>query len=260
MFGAIAGDVIGAPYEWNRVKHKEFPLFSAKTTFTDDTVLTVAIATAILDGRDYGDVMREFGSRHPHRGYGGFFRKWLFDADMGAYNSFGNGSAMRVSPAGFAATTREEALALATASAECTHNHPEGVKGAQATSLAIFLARGGADKDTIRDSIAKDFGYDLARTLEEIRPVYSFNETCQATVPEAIISFLEADDFEDAIRNAISLGGDSDTLACIAGGIADAFYGGVPTDIRVEIEKYLPDEFLEVIGRFEARFPRAVNS
>ncbi len=260
MFGAIAGDVIGAPYEWNRVKHKEFPLFCRQTTFTDDTVLTVAVAKAILDGRCYAEVMRELGSRHPHRGYGGFFREWLLDADMGPYNSFGNGAAMRVSPAGFAAAGRQEALALAEASAECTHNHPEGIKGAQSTSLAIFLARGGAGKDAIRDAIANEFGYDLARTLEEIRPVYSFNETCQATVPEAIISFLEADDFEDAIRNAISLGGDADTLASIAGGIADAFYGGVPGDIRAGVEKHLPDEFLEVIERFEARFPRTIPS
>jgi ADP-ribosylglycohydrolase len=259
VFGGIAGDVIGSPYEWFRVKHKDFELFSTMTTYTDDSVLTIAVAAAILQERDYGEVIREWGVRYPDAGYGGFFSQWLDDTTMGPYNSFGNGSAMRVGPVGFAARSEAEALEEAKRSAECTHNHPEGIKGAQATALAIYLARTGASKEAIRGRIAVDFDYDLSRTVDEIRPSYHFNETCQATVPEAITCFLDGNDVEDTIRNAVSLGGDSDTLACIAGSIADAFYGGVPRDLRAAVERYLPDEFLHVIAAFEERYPRSVS-
>lgn len=255
MLGGIVGDIIGAPYEWFRITHKDFPLFSERSMFTDDSVLTVAVASALLEGRDYGEVIREFGSRYPNRGYGGFFSQWLATPGMGPYNSFGNGSAMRVGPVGFAAATEQEALDEARKSAECTHNHPEGVKGAQAAALTVFLARHGTPKDAIREHITKTFDYDLSRTVDQIRPEYGFNETCQATVPEAIQCFLEGRDFEDTVRNAVSLGGDSDTLACIAGSIADAYYG-VPVNIREQAESLLPDEFLEIIAAFDERFPR----
>jgi ADP-ribosylglycohydrolase len=255
LLGGIAGDIIGAPYEWFRIKHKGFPLFSEMSMFTDDSVLTVAVASALLEGRDYGEVIREFGNRYPNRGYGGFFSQWLATPGMGPYNSFGNGAAMRVGPVGFAVASEQEAFDEAKKSAECTHDHPEGVKGAQATALCVYLARGGTPKDEIRDRIERTFGYDLTRTLDDIRPTYGFNETCQATVPEAIQCFLEGHDFEDTVRNAISLGGDSDTLACISGSIADAYYG-VPQSIRERIERYLPDEFLDIIAEFEERYPR----
>lgn len=259
MFGGIAGDVIGSPYEWFRIKEKDFPLFTELTAFTDDSVLTIAVAAAILQGGDYAESIRYWGNRYPDRGYGGFFARWLSDPTMGPYNSFGNGSAMRVGAVGFAAESEHEALVEARLSAECTHDHPEGVRGAQATALAIFLARTGASKDDIRARVAQEFDYDLSRTLSDIRPAYSFNETCQGTVPEAIICFLEGEDVEDTIRNAVSLGGDADTLACIAGSVADAFYGGVPSALRARVEGYLPEEFLQVIAAFEERFPRRAS-
>jgi ADP-ribosylglycohydrolase len=259
MLGGIAGDIIGSPYEWFRIKQKDFPLFIDTSSFTDDSVLSMAVAQAILDGRDYGETIRAWGTRYPHRGYGGFFLRWLAEPGMGPYNSFGNGSAMRVGPVGFAAASEQEALEEAQRSAECTHDHPEGIKGAQAVALAVYLARTGADKDTIRGRITETFDYDLKRTVDQIRPSYGFNETCQGTVPEAIVAFLEGVDFEDTIRCAISLGGDSDTLACIAGSIADAYYGGVPAEIRERVEKRLPEEFLEVIERFEKRYPREAS-
>ena len=259
MLGGIAGDIIGAPYEWDRIKHKEFPLFGPLSKFTDESVLTIAVADAILEGRYFGEAIRDWGTRYPGRGYGGRFAVWLETPGMGPYNSYGNGSAMRVGAAGFAAQSEAEALQLARRSAECTHNHPEGVKGAQATALSVYLARTGAGKEDIRKRVAEGFDYDMARTVEEIRPDYTFNEICQVTVPEAIICFLEADDFEDTIRNAVSLGGDSDTLACISGFIADAYYGGVPDEIRETVEAMLPDEFLGVIERFERRFPRGAT-
>jgi ADP-ribosylglycohydrolase len=255
LLGAIAGDIIGAPYEWFRIKQKDFPLFTELSTFTDDSVLTVAVASALLEGRDYGDALREFGNRYPNRGYGGFFSQWLATPGMGPYNSFGNGAAMRVAPVGLAAATEREALDEARKTAVCTHDHPEGVKGAQATALCVYLARNGTPKHEIRDRIETTFGYSLARTLDDIRPEYSFNETCQATVPEAIQCFLEGRDFEDTVRNAISLGGDSDTLACISGAVAEAYWG-VPQSISERVESLLPDEFLDIIAEFNERFPR----
>ena len=254
MIGAIAGDIIGSIYEHDQIKTKDFPLFDARCVFTDDTVMTIAVADAILSQGSYLESVRRLGIRYPDAGYGGFFIKWLHSHDPKPYHSWGNGSAMRVSPVGFAFTTSEEILTHAKATADISHNHPEGVKGAQATALAVFLARTGSDKESIRSCISSQFGYDLDRTVNDIRPSYSFDVSCQGTVPEAIIAFLDSDSYEDTVRNAISLGGDSDTLACIAGGIAEAFYGGVPDVIRAKVRKTLPPELWSVIEEFCAQY------
>jgi ADP-ribosylglycohydrolase len=254
MFGAIAGDVIGSAYEYAGLKNPDFPLFESRTTFTDDTVLTVAVAFALLGNRDYGTALREFGRRYPDRGYGAHFSLWLASSQAGPYKSWGNGSAMRVGPVGFAARTEGEALTEARRSAAVTHNHPEGIKGAQATALAIFLARSGKSKEEIREAIASRFDYGLSKTAEAIRPAYTYDVSCQGSVPESIICFLDSEDWESCVRNAVSLGGDADTMACIAGGIAHAYHGSVPRTIRERIEKLLPDEFLEIIREFEKRF------
>jgi ADP-ribosylglycohydrolase len=250
MIGAIAGDIIGSVYEHRQIKTKDFALFHPRCGFTDDTVLTVAIANAILSGEPYVDSVRRIGRRYPGAGYGGAFIHWLHSPDAGPYNSWGNGSAMRVSPVGFAFTTEKEVLSQAKATAEITHNHPEGVKGAQATALAVFLARTGNDKEFIRSRIASQFDYDLDRTVEDIRPTYSFDVSCQGTVPEAIVAFLDSRSYEDAVRNAISLGGDSDTLACITGGIAEAFYGGVPQEVRDKVRELLTPDLWSVTEAF----------
>ncbi|GAA6750395.1 ADP-ribosylglycohydrolase family protein [Thermus antranikianii] len=254
MLGAIAGDIIGSVYEQKPIKTKDFPLFQPGSRYTDDTVLTVAIARAILRKTPYGEEMRRWGRRYPHAGYGPGFRAWLFSHDPRPYGSFGNGSAMRVSPVGFAFQTEEEVLREARAAAEVTHNHPEGIKGAQAVALAVFLARTGWEKEAIRLRIQSLFGYDLSRPLEEIRPAYAFDGTCQGTVPQAIRAFLESTSYEDAIRNAVSLGGDSDTLASIAGGIAEAYYGGVPELIRDKVKRVLPPDLWAVVEEFYQRF------
>jgi ADP-ribosylglycohydrolase len=254
MIGAIAGDIIGSVYEDRPIKTKDFPLFSAGSTFTDDTVLTVAVADAILSGSPYVESVREIGRRYPGAGYGGTFIRWLLSDDPRPYNSWGNGAAMRVSPVGFAFSTEEEVLRQARLTAEITHNHPEGVKGAAATALAVFLARTGHDKQAIRDRMVNLFGYDLDRTVDEIRPSYSFDVSCQGTVPEAIIAFLDSDSYEDAVRNAVSLGGDSDTLACITGGMAEAFYGNVPDEIRAAVEGILPPELRDVTKLFYEKY------
>ncbi|ROQ92197.1 ADP-ribosylglycohydrolase family protein [Desulfosoma caldarium] len=250
MIGAIAGDIIGSVYEHRRIKTKDFPLFDPRCHFTDDTVLTVAIANAILSREPYVDSVRRIARKYPHAGYGGSFMRWLNSPDAGPYSSWGNGSAMRVSPVGFAFTTEHEVLTEAKATAEMTHNHPEGVKGAQATALAVFLARTGSSKESIRSRIASLFEYDLDRTVEDIRPTYSFDVSCQGTVPEAIIAFLDSTSYEDAVRNAISLGGDSDTLGCVTGGIAEAFYGGVPHHIRAKVKELLTPDLWSVTEAF----------
>ncbi len=254
MLGAIAGDIVGSVYEAHSIKTKDFPLFDDRCAFTDDTVLTVAIADAVLSGASYADTVRRTGRRFPDAGYGGSFIRWLWADDPRPYNSWGNGAAMRVSPVGFAFSTEEEVLRQARLSAAITHNHPEGVKGAQATALAVFLARTGHDKQTIRRRLETDFGYDLNRTVDGIRPSYSFDVSCQGTVPEAVIAFLDATDYEDTIRNAVSLGGDSDTLACIAGGMAEAFYGGVPDVIARKAKAFLPPDLAAVTEEFYARY------
>lgn len=250
MIGAIAGDIIGSVYEFNNIKTKAFPLFSPLSRFTDDAVLTVAVANAIISGLPYVDSIRTFGRAYPNAGYGSSFKTWLFSENTAPYNSFGNGAAMRVSPVGFAFNSIDEVLKEAKLSAEITHNHPEGIKGAQATALAIYLARKGADRDIIKKEIHDRFGYNLDRSVDEIRVNYTFDISCQGTVPEAIISFLESKSYEDAIRNAISLGGDSDTLACITGGIAEAFYGSVPEDILNKVEEILSPELIRHVKTF----------
>jgi ADP-ribosylglycohydrolase len=250
MIGAIAGDIVGSVYEHNPVKTKDFPLFNSQCRFTDDTVLTVAVAEAILSGRSYKESIIRIGRNYPFAGYGGLFIQWLSSDDPQPYNSWGNGSAMRVSPVGFAFTTEEEVLDQAKKAAEITHNHSEGIKGAQATALAIFLSRTGHDREGIRSRISETFGYNMDRSVDDIRPGYTFDISCQGTVPEAIIAFLDSTSYEDAVRNAISLGGDSDTLACITGGIAEAFYHEVPDFIKTEVRKILTPELLRITEAF----------
>lgn len=254
MIGAIAGDIIGSVYESRPIKTKDFPLFNAQCRFTDDTVLTVAIADAILSGIPYVDSVRKIGRRHPGAGYGGSFYRWLFTEDAKAYNSWGNGSAMRVSPVGFAFSSEDEVLRQARLTAEITHNHPEGIKGAAATALAVFLARSGSGKDAIKKRITDLFDYDLNLSIDDIRPFYGFDVSCQGTVPQAIIAFLDSNSYEDAVRNAISLGGDSDTLACITGGIAQAFYRSIPGEVSVKVRELLTPDLLEITDAFSVRF------
>lgn len=253
MIGAIAGDVIGSIYEHYPIKAKDFPLFDWRCRFTDDTVLTVAVADVLLNGGDYAERFREYYWRYPYAVYGGGFDQWARSSEADAYNSFGNGSAMRVSPVGFAFDRIEDVRAEAVRSAVVTHNHPEGVKGAEATASAVFLARQKTDRNEIRLYIEREFGYDLSKSPDEIRPEYRFDVTCQGTVPAAISSFLHAEDFEDAVRNAVSLGGDSDTLACIAGAIAGAYFG-VPNFIEQEVRSRLDAGLRSITARFVSRF------
>jgi len=250
MIGAIAGDIIGSVYEQNQIKTKDFPLFHPQCRFTDDTVLTIAVADAILTGRPYEQSVREIGQRYPRAGYGGTFIGWLHSDHPQPYNSWGNGSAMRVSPVGFACSTADEVLIEAEKTAQFSHNHPEGIKGAQATALAVFLARTGYTRDEIRGQISQRFGYNMDRTVDDIRPTYSFDVSCQGTVPEAIIAFLDSTSYEDAVRNAVSLGGDSDTLACITGGIAEAFYQDIPVGIRAKVKELLTPHLLGITEAF----------
>jgi ADP-ribosylglycohydrolase len=254
MLGAIAGDIIGSVYEHRPIKTKDFPLFGVSSRFTDDTVLTIAVAVAILDDLDYRETLKTHTRKYPNAGYGGYFLRWAFSEQEEPYNSWGNGSAMRVSPVGYAFDSTERVLEEAERSAAVTHNHPEGVKGAQATALAVHLARMSVPKDEIRSQLQEQFDYDLNQHIELIRPGYLFDVSCQGSVPQALIAFFDSNDFEDAIRNAVSLGGDSDTIACIAGGVAGAYYGGVPRNIREQVFARLPGEFIQVIERFEAKF------
>jgi ADP-ribosylglycohydrolase len=237
MLGAIAGDIIGSVYEARPVKTINFELFPSGARFTDDTVLTLATAEALLGDGDYAGAYRRYGRAFPNAGYGGSFFAWLFSEHAGPYHSWGNGAAMRVSPVGFALDTVEDVLTEAAKSAAVTHDHPEGIKGAQATALAVFLARSGESKAKIRSEIQGRFGYDLERSIDAVRPKYGFDVSCQGSVPESLIAFLESTDFESAVRNAVSLGGDADTMACIAGGIAQAFYGAVPKQIADAVRK-----------------------
>jgi len=250
MIGAIAGDIIGSVYEHHPIKTKDFPLFHPRCQFTDDTVLTIAIAKAILGDRNYLKAVRELGRNYPFAGYGGTFIRWLHSNEPKPYNSWGNGSAMRVSPVGFAFETVDSVLQEAARTAQISHNHPEGVKGAQATALAVFLARSTRDKTLIRREVVDRFGYDLDRTIDDIRPSYRFDVSCQGTVPQAIIAFLDSNSYEDAVRNAISLGGDSDTLACIAGGIAEAYYGFIAAPILDKVKECLTAELWEITLQF----------
>ncbi len=256
MYGAILGDMIGAPYEFDKGgKTKDFPLFSKGSQFTDDTVMTIAVAEALLDTMGQPDEvvkdavvrsMQKWGNKYPHTGYGGRFRGWLRSHNPKPYGSYGNGSAMRVSAAGWIANDLETTRKIARWTAEVTHNHPEGIKGAEAIASAIFLARSFKTKDEIKDYIIREFGYDLSRTCDKIRPHYKFDVSCQGSVPEAIIAFLEGTDFEDVIRNAVSLGGDSDTIAAMAGSIAEAFYG-VPDELADECMLKLTDDIVNIV-------------
>ena len=260
MIGAIIGDIVGSRFEWDNIKTKEFDFFTPDCFFTDDSVMTLAVAQAILNcggdldalERETVACMRELGRRYPNAGYGGRFAMWLISINPKPYHSYGNGSAMRVSPCGFAAKTMEEAIALADAVTKVTHNHPEGMKGAEATAAAIFLARSGASMQEIRAHIEQNY-YKIDFTLDEIRPTYTFDVSCQGSVPQALEAFFESTDFEDAIRNAISIGGDSDTIAAITGGIAEAYYG-VPEHIREQALQYLDDRQKEILIAFEAKF------
>ncbi|MDP2695797.1 MAG: ADP-ribosylglycohydrolase family protein [bacterium] len=250
MLGAIAGDIIGSSYEWSPIKTKNFELFSKDSDFTDDTVLTIATADALLNGKSYLEVYKKYPDEFYNRGYGDNFAKWASSEQAEPYNSFGNGSAMRVSPIGWFFDDVDKVLEEAKKSAEATHNHPEGVKGAQAVALAILLARKDIDKVAIKKEIQKRFQYDLNRTLEEIRPIYKFDVTCQGSVPEALIAFLESIDYEDSVRNAVSLGGDSDTQACIAGSVAEAYYGTIPDFIVYEALKRLDTKLSQILRKF----------
>lgn len=261
MLGAIAGDIAGSTYEWNKVGDPKFRLFPAAAKFTDDSVLTIAVADAILRNRegatpDYGVFIHSYGRKWKGMGYGAMFQQWLASPHPKPYNSFGNGSAMRVSPVAWAYDDEPTVLEQASHSAEVTHNHAEGIKGAQSVALAILLARKGEGKEAIRARIEHDFDYDLQRSVEQIRPVYSFDETCQGSVPEAIIAFIDSSDFESAVRNGIWLGGDADTQACISGSIAEAFYGGVPSAIASEVRKRVDVELLTVVDEFIAKFQK----
>lgn len=262
MYGAILGDIIGSPYEFDMGnKSKAFPLFSERSTFTDDTVMTLAVGWAFLDAQPNADIawirhrlissMQQYGKDFPHAGYGSMFRRWLRERDPQPYNSYGNGSAMRVSSVGWLYNDLKTVRSMARLSAEVSHNHPEGIKGAEATASAIFLARTGKSKAEIRAYVEEAFGYDLSRTCDQIRPNYHHIESCQETVPQAITAFLEGESFEDVIRTAVSLGGDCDTLTCIAGAIAEAFYG-VPEELKEECRNRLPEQLLEVLLSFDA--------
>lgn len=257
IIGAIAGDIIGSTREFNSIKTKEFKLFTQKSTFTDDTVMTLAIAKWLCEDKSSKDVLiknvKYFGNRYPNAGYGGMFRKWLAQESPESYGSWANGSAMRVSPCAWVAESLEEAQKLAELSAVITHDHPEGIKGALATSDAIYLARAGAKKDEIKDHVEVRYGYDLDRTVDEIRPTYKFDVSCAGSVPESIICFLDADDFEDTIRNAVSLGGDADTQATIAGSIASAYWD-VDKNIAYKSIHRLDYFLLNAFIEFEEKF------
>ena len=264
MLGAIIGDIVGSRFEFAKpdIKSKQFAFYHHKCRPTDDSIMTLAIANAILSCGDYGNYsklaqqavlyMRDMGRRYPKAGYGGRFRTWLHESDPKPYGSLGNGAAMRVSPCAHAAGTLEEAISLSKTVTEVTHNHEEGIKGAEATTVAIFMALHGGSKEEIKAMIEKKY-YKLDFTLDQIRPTFKFDETCQGTVPQSIVAFLESTDFEDAIRNAISIGGDSDTLAAITGSIAEAYYG-IPADIRHQAFHYLRRTQIDIVDRFEAKY------
>ena len=261
MYGAILGDIIGSPYEFDRGnKSKDFPLFSPDSAFTDDSVMTLAVADAFMSiapntddagiRRQLVQSMQTYGQKYPYAGYGGMFRRWLKDSNPQPYSSYGNGSAMRVSSAAWLFDDLQTVRHMARLSAEVTHNHPEGIKGAEATASAIYLARTGSTKAEIKACIEENFHYNLSRSCDEIRPTYHHVESCQETVPEAITAFLEGDSFEDVIRTAVSLGGDCDTLTCIAGSIAEGFYG-VPEELKQQCHERLPEDLRKVLRRFE---------
>jgi ADP-ribosylglycohydrolase len=253
MLGAIIGDILGSPYEHENIKTKEFNLFSDRCRITDDTILTCAIADAIVSKDLYGPSLMKWGRKYPFHPYGQMFKSWL-SGNGEPYNSYGNGSAMRVSPVAYAFNSIEEVLFQSKKSAEATHNHPEGIKGAQAVAAAVFYARNGKSREEIKGYVEEEFGYNLKRKLDDIRPFYRFDPSCQGTVPEAIIAFLESTDFEDAIRNAVSIGGDSDTITCITGSIAEAFYKDIPKPIKDFVFQKCSPEINDLIEKFHLKF------
>jgi ADP-ribosylglycohydrolase len=257
MIGAIVGDYAGSIYEFNNTNDYDFPMITSSSSITDDSIMTIAIMDAILQGKAYGERLRYWGNKYPNPkgGYGGSFAGWLRSDTPKPYNSFGNGSAMRVSPVGWAFPTLKETLLEAQKSAECTHNHKEGIKGAMAVAAAIYQLRNGRSKEFLKQFTEKGFGYNLSRKLSDIRPTYRFNETCQGTVPEAIICYLESCGFEDAIRLAVSLGGDSDTLACITGSIAEADHTcGIPAQVMEAAFSTMPVELQNIVEQFYSKF------
>lgn len=254
MIGAIAGDIIGSVYEWNNIKTKQFELFSEKCSFTDDSILTIALADTILTGTPYVENLKKFYSWYPDGGYGGSFHAWAQSEASEPYNSWGNGAAMRISPVGYAYNDLETVLQKAKEFTSVTHNHPEGIRGGQATATAIFLARTGKSKAEIKNTIEAWFGYDLGRHVDEIRPTYSFDVSSQGTVPQAIRAFIDSEDFEDALRTAVSLGGDTDTLTCITGGIAQAFYKEVPASIQTKVYETLDDRLGKITKSFMKKY------
>ena len=252
MLGAIIGDVLGSTFEFYPMKTKKFELLDNKSHFTDDTVMTVAVADSIMNQVPYVESLQKWGRKYPRAGYGGWFRKWIHQEDPRPYNSFGNGSAMRCSSIGWLFDDEKSVLEEAKKSAEITHNHPEGIKGAQSISLGVLMAREGRSKKEIKEKIESLFDYDLSQKLEQIIPGYSFDSTCQGSVPQAIIAFLESKDFEDAIRNAISLGGDADTQACITGSLAEAYYKDIPDEIASFVKWRIEDDLLAVMAQFNS--------
>lgn len=253
MLGAIAGDIIGSRFEHARIKSKDFELFSRQSVFTDDTVQTIAVADSLLHKIPYQEKLREYFHYYPNAGYGGRFRRWARSSQPVPYGSYGNGSAMRVSPVAWFYDSMEQVMEEALHSAEMTHNHPEGIKGAQVVAGVVFLARGGAGKTQIINFVQDNYGYDLSGSLDEVRSWYDFDVSCQGSVPFAIMAFLESKDFEDAVRNAVSLGGDSDTQACIAGAISEAYYGGVPKEIEDEALERLDERLRGIYQKFQER-------
>lgn len=253
MLGAIAGDIIGSRHEGAANKSKIFNLFTPSCSFTDDSILTIALADSIMTGTLYVQNLKTYYHRYP-AGYGGSFCVWAKSKSTAPYNSYGNGAAMRISPVGYAYNDLDTVLHKAQEFTEVTHNHPEGIKGAQATAAAIFLARTGNSKQAIKDYIETQFHYDLSQHIDEIRPHYDFDVSSQGSVPQAIRAFIDSTDFEDAIRNAVSLGGDADTQACIAGGIAQAFYGGVPEEIEANVYRILEHRLGEITRQFMDKY------
>lgn len=253
ILGAIAGDIIGSFYEGNNVKTTDFDLLYRQADFTDDTVLTVAVADSILHDQDFAKTLHAYGNAYFNRGYGASFRSWLSSDNPQPYGSWGNGSAMRVSPVGFIGTDLAEVKKVAKQTAEVTHNHPEGIKGAQAVASAVFLAKNEKSREEIKTYVTAHFRYNLAFTLDSIRPSYQFDVSCQGSVPQAIVAFLESKDYESAVRLAISIGGDSDTIACMTGGIAAAFYKKIPSEITEFVTAKLPMEFRQIISEFDTR-------
>lgn len=253
MMGGIIGDIVGSIYEFHNFKSKDFELFTPRNFFTDDTVLTIATAHALLEDHDFGRHYRAYARIYPHRGYGPMFKDWYLSESLTPYWSMGNGSAMRVGPVVYAAKSVAGVLELARKSAEVTHSHDEGIRGAQAVALAIYLARFNTPIKKTRKIVSEQFGYKLNRTVDEIRPKYRFDVTCEGSVPEALTCVFEASSFEDAIRNAVSIGGDSDTIACIAGSIAEPYFG-IPPEIESQAKTYLDPNLRSIIDQFEKTF------